>query len=587
MAVNGVDQEGFSAGQSVVLGKLRVPERLLWPLAVAGLLLVCWLAFGWQLGRVGLIDETEPKFAEAARQMLRTGDWITPTFNGEPRFDKPPLIYWLMLPAFGMVGVNEWGVRLPSALAGTGLVLLVFWALRTFTGSWQAAWVGGLATALSPLSLIWSRIGTAEMLLCLLIAGSLLAFFVGYARQSPTAYVSFYGWMALGTLTKGPVAIVLPVLTILLFLGLVGNWRAVLRELKPLRGCLILVLLTLPWYLAVTAINGEAFIDSFFGHHNFDRFVSVVDRHDNRTAVPVYFYWLVSLVGFLPWSPFLPLAVARLRVWQWRQWRERSRGEQLGLFALCWVVAVLAFFSLAVTKRVNYVLPLLPALSLLLGLLWADQTALKGRGFQGSALVASGVCALLAVLSLHSLRWLPEDPWLPDLPATLARQRVDWWGALLAGAMAGVGMLGVSLGRRRGSGLWLPLTYSLGCVGLIALTILPAMATVDLQRQLPLRQLAASVAQYQQMHPDRETSLVALGPVIKPSVVFYARQNVKFLQVSKKFRVRYLSQPHPDLLVLGSEKDLRLTQLRSEEYKLLASAGVYRLVRIDAQANAR
>ncbi|MFP4575239.1 MAG: ArnT family glycosyltransferase, partial [Coleofasciculus sp.] len=100
--------------------------------SVLGLAAICWVAFLWHLGSTGLVDETEPLFAEAARQMTVTGDWITPYFNGETRFDKPPLVYWLMAIGYHLIGVNEWAVRLPSAMSAIALTVLGFYTLRYF-----------------------------------------------------------------------------------------------------------------------------------------------------------------------------------------------------------------------------------------------------------------------------------------------------------------------------------------------------------------------------------------------------------------------------------------------------------------------
>src|SRR5919202_857487 len=122
----------------IVTNGLKSRERhwaLGWWLAILWLLLIGFLAFFWNLGNTGLIDETEPLFAEAARQMTVTGDWITPYFNGITRFDKPPLIYWLMAIAYSTFGVNEFAARLPSALAGLALTSLCFYTLRYF-GAW-------------------------------------------------------------------------------------------------------------------------------------------------------------------------------------------------------------------------------------------------------------------------------------------------------------------------------------------------------------------------------------------------------------------------------------------------------------------
>ena len=153
------------------------PPRLRMVASILGLMMLCWLAFFWHLGSIGLVDETEPLFAEASRQMLRTGDWITPYFNGETRFDKPPLIYWLQAIAYQGLGVNTWAVRLPSALAGLALTSFCFYTLLRFgapipspataapqeSSNWQSqrfwtcAWIGAAIAALNLETILWAR----------------------------------------------------------------------------------------------------------------------------------------------------------------------------------------------------------------------------------------------------------------------------------------------------------------------------------------------------------------------------------------------------------------------------------------------
>lgn len=194
-------------------------------ISILWLLLIGWLAFFWNLGSTGLIDETEPLFAESARQMTVTGDWITPFFNGETRFDKPPLIYWLMAIAYSALGVNEWAVRLPSALSASCLVSLGFYTLWSFgvvgagkprqpvegqiisvDSAVQESGVesqpsskfkrpnllcAGLGSALMMLNLetiVWARTGVSDMLLTGCMGGALLSFFWGMPSRQNQQY---------------------------------------------------------------------------------------------------------------------------------------------------------------------------------------------------------------------------------------------------------------------------------------------------------------------------------------------------------------------------------------------------------------
>lgn len=293
---------------------LAVTVSVLWLVLISG------VAFFWHLGSLGLIDETEPLFAEASRQMLVTGDWITPFFNGETRFDKPALIYWCQAIAYSIFGVNEWAVRLPSALAALGLISLALYTIQWYlaredyleqkvrpTRRWLTAALGAAIMALNPEMIVWGRAGVSDMLLVGCMDSALLCFFLGYAQPSKSQvkarwYLAFYILIAGAILTKGPVGIVLPSLIIGIFLLYMGNAKEVLREMRPLTGLLITLCLSLPWYVLVIWRNGENYINSFFGYHNVERFTSVVNRH----SAPWYFYFIIVLLGFAPYSVYLP-----------------------------------------------------------------------------------------------------------------------------------------------------------------------------------------------------------------------------------------------------------------------------------------
>ena len=424
-----------------------------WLLSLAWLCLIGWVAFFWNLGNIGLIDETEPLFAEAARQMTVTGDWITPYFNGETRFDKPPLIYWLMAIAYQTIGVNEWAVRLPSAIAAIALVSFGFYTLykhghyslsdrsskiikKLPTTRFLIPWIGAATMAFNPEMMTWGRIGVSDMLLTGCTCSALLAFFNGYVTQTKSPhstfnkwYLAFYILSALAVLTKGPVGIVLPVLIISSFLFYVGKFREVWREIFPLGGSLIFLAITLPWYVLVTLKNGRTYIESFFGYHNFERFTSVVNHH----AGPWYFYFLVVLVGFAPWSIYLPVAIAKTKFWQRRYWKNQPRQSHLSLFALFWFSCIFLFFTLAATKLISYVLPLMPAAAILIALFFGDVFLSKNR--DDKSIYFSGIFnvifwLVLGVAVLISHQWLGGDPAMPNFPEAIKES-----GLLIGGSL--------------------------------------------------------------------------------------------------------------------------------------------------------
>ncbi|UBF26847.1 hypothetical protein K9N68_02325 [Kovacikia minuta CCNUW1] len=212
--------------------------------------------------------------------------------------------------------------------------------------------------------------------------------------------------------------LVLPGGTIVLFLLYVGKFQEVLREMRPLWGLLIILGLALPWYILVTLANGEAFIDSFFGYHNLERFVSVVNRHRG----PWYFYFGVVLAGFAPWSLYLPVAIAHLQFWKRTIWCHQPRANQLGVFALVWLMTVFGFFTIAVTKLPSYILPLTPAAAILVALVWSSQTTQTARftrGMRVSVILNIAFFLLLMGALLYIPELLQGDPFLSRLPSLL------------------------------------------------------------------------------------------------------------------------------------------------------------------------
>lgn len=539
--------------------------------AVAALLVAVAIAFFWGLGTIGLIDETEPLFAEAARQMYATGDWITPYFNGVTRFDKPPLVYWAMAVGFHLFGVSAWSVRLPSALAAAGLTVFSFLTLQRYGHTTPqlptrpvafiiAATAGATAMALHPETLVWARSGVSDMLLSGCMGGALLCFFWGYAQGGKTGwYYAAYVLVALAVLAKGPVGIVIPGLIVTVFAIYLGQVLPLARELQLLRGMLLVLLLTVPWFVAVTAIHGQTYIDSFFGYHNYERFTDVVNGH----AAPWYFYFAVVAVGFLPWSPGLPFAMVRLRPWSVGYWRSQSRENQLGLFALIWFLVIFCFFTAAVTKLPSYVLPLMPAAAILVGLMWA---APYQRGTLFSAVASVITFALLAVASYLTPRWLGGDPVMPDFPRLVQESGAMTRGATVWGAAAAAGLL--LLLARRVRWLW---AVSAAAFAVFTITsVLPVAAIADSQRQLPLRQLAQTAVEQRQ--PDETLAMVGF---MKPSLVFYTQQSVLYIYSPDSETLRAVGQA----LVVGHPEEI--AQAAGEQPKeILQTAGTYQLARI-------
>ena len=571
----------YSIAAVVKLGRSPQVARflpLLW------ILLLSWLVFFNQLGSTGLLDETEPLFAEAARQMQVTGDWITPFFNGVTRFDKPPLIYWLMAIAYETIGVNEWAARLPSAISGTLLIGFCFYTLRFFehqlkprTGHLKILpFLGSAIFALNLQTLFFGRLGYSDMLLSVCFGGALFSFFLGYAhpgnpKVQTRFYLAFYGLLALAVLTKGPVGVVLPGAIVLIFLVCVGKLREVLREIKPVPGIVIFGVLSVPWYVLAYLRNGESFINSFFGYHNLERFTNVVNQHQGAW----YFHLLIVLIGFFPWSIYLPAAIVHSL--KSRPWRESPRSSHLGLFALIWFAVVLGFFTIAVTKYITYTLPLVPAAAILVTLWWGDQQQEAPKwGLKLSVYVSLGLCTALGGVMLYSPNWLNGDPSMPQLGLRMQAAQLPQIGFLiwLGGAIVGTFLI---FGRKM---RWFWGVNLVTYAAFILFFITPLVGVIDAERQLPLRQVAQTVIQVRQVN---EPIVMATDSFEKPSLVFYTQQPITFFNRSAKIKP-YLEQVRQQktqrsILMVTTPRTLNEAEILPQAYQLLKQIGVYRIIR--------
>ncbi|XWK87706.1 MAG: glycosyltransferase family 39 protein [Phormidium sp.] len=632
--------------------------KMVWVLSILWVLLIGWLAFFWHLGSVGLVDETEPLFAEAARQMVVTGDWITPYFNGETRFDKPALVYWLMAIAYQTIGVNEWAVRLPSALAALALTALGFYTLQRFGFSspqrgrgaeeqensvgagfvvsssalntdlsakpaptnskneaknsklpqYLSAWIGAALIALNPITIAWARTGVSDMLLSGCIGTSLFCFFIGYATKDESNsgenqqkfflnispwYIAFYVLSALAVLTKGPVGIVLPLIIIAGFVIYLGNWREVWREMRPVWGSLIFSAIALPWYILCYLRNGNAFIDAFFGYHNVERFTQVVNRH----SAPWYFYFLVVLVGFFPWSIYLPLAIAKLRFWQGKKWRNSPRSNQLALFALAWFFGIFGFFTIAVTKLPSYVIPLMPAAAILVALLFSEQIDFvlsekflitnqekfqTNKGLFWSGIFNVVLCISIAGLLLYLPKILGYDPAIPDLRQLLEKSGLTFRGFLIWGISA-IALIFLLQHPRRLS--FLVVANFIAFVAFLTFVLTPASFLLDSARQMPLRELSAVIKEVE--NPGEELFMIGFK---KPSVVFYTQRNVKYLEgFNETFNyMKKTAAANPNrtsVLILSQSNQVDRELLNTTPHQVLAKTKAYKLIRVLVSGN--
>ncbi|HIK12943.1 MAG TPA: glycosyltransferase, partial [Oscillatoriaceae cyanobacterium M33_DOE_052] len=469
-----------------------------------------------------------------------------------------------------------------------------------------APFIGAAVMALNMETITWGRIGVSDMLLTGCTCGALLAFFLAYAGAH-SWYWAFYILMALAVLTKGPVGIVLPGLIVGGFLLYVGKFREVIREMKIWQGMGIFILITLPWYVLVILANGENYINTFFGYHNLERFTSVVNRH----GAPWYFYFVVILVGFAPWSAYLPWSMARLEFWRRRFWQRQPREEHLGLFALIWLVVIFGFFTVAATKLPSYILPAIPGAAILVALGLAASPGLS-KGLRWSGWANTVLLLVFAVLVVYLPQEMERDPAMPDFRNALIESGLPTVAGLILGltAVAGGGVLWLIRGTgvppdqsppppvsplffwakaqlrtisvsRSSSLLWA--VNGVGFIACFVLTVMPTYLLLDAHRQLPIRELAAIIAEVRQ--PGEEVVMIAFE---KPSLVFYSQAHVTFFRRSLDAR-EYLATKADEggsVLILGWPNKVRGVGVRlhrERDRELVYQVGNYQLVRVDKE----
>lgn len=319
------------------------------------------------LGNHGLWNPDEPRYAQVAAEMLASGEFMVPHLNGELYNQKPPLHFW-SIAAFGSLrgGVDEVAARLPSALAGIGILVLVFLIGRRLFDD-RTAWLAVLVFGSSARLLWQGRTGQIDMQLVFWVTLSMYLFVRGHLASDPRWYPWFFVACGFGGLAKGPVGLLPPLLSIVAYLWVTGQ-RQEVKQLRIGRGLLIWIGIMCLWLLPAALTAGFDYLRYLVIDQNLGRYARPSGHHR-----PFYYFLTVIPGDFFPWSFFLPTAL----ILGWRRLRSSvetaAKGEfWLGaparrgfLLCLCWMVVTVVFFSLSPGKRTVYVLTMYPGMSLL------------------------------------------------------------------------------------------------------------------------------------------------------------------------------------------------------------------------------
>jgi 4-amino-4-deoxy-L-arabinose transferase-like glycosyltransferase len=337
-------------------------NRLMWRETglLAAVLFLLWFAI---CGVRPLSVPDEGRYPEVAREMLQSGDYVTPHLNGVAFLDKPILYYWLQTVSYRVLGVNTWSVRLMPVLFGVLGAVLVFVASGQLFNR-RAAYLAVAALVCNPLYFGASQYANMDLEVAIWVTATLILFLLGRQqaegswRRRCTFWLA-YASMGCGVLTKGLIGAVFPLMAIGVWVIVGWRWRELLRWYLA-SGSAIFLLVCLPWYVAVQKANPE-FFHYFFIYQQFERFSS----GGFNNALPFWFYVPVLLAGLLPWSLWLPKALYnQYRCAFGKDALDKSDVRQL---LLLWPALVFIFFSIPQSKIVGYILPVLPPLAMLFG----------------------------------------------------------------------------------------------------------------------------------------------------------------------------------------------------------------------------
>ena len=409
-------------------------------------LLLFAFAFIWfsNLEYRKLVNPDEGRYAEIPREMVASGDWTTPRLNDIKYFEKPALQYWATAAAYTVFGEHHWTARLWSALTGFLGVLMVFYTGRRLFGE-ETGWNSALVLASSLLYVLIGHVNTLDMGVSFLLSAAVCSFCLAQsdatdARKRRHWMLAAWAALALAVLSKGLIGLVLPGAALVLYVLIERDWRLPAR-LHLVPGLCLFLLITVPWFVAVSLANPE-FARFFFIHEHFERFLT---KAHGRYQAPYYFI-PVLLAGMLPWTVTLVDALARA----WK--RAPEKDFQAQRFLLLWAAVVFVFFSASSSKLVSYILPMFPALALLIG---ARLTQISPRWLAWQALPAALAGVALLALIPGIARWASRE-----VPAELFQHYAVWLTAAAALQIMGAAAAAWLAWRRRSAAALAMLAFS-------------------------------------------------------------------------------------------------------------------------------
>lgn len=520
---------------------MRPPHTLLAVLTLAALCL-----FFVDLGGSAIWDANEAFYVETPREMIERGDYVFPTFNYEPRVNKPVLSYWIVAAFYQVFGVSVAVQRVPIAMGGALLVLITFALGRLAypnAGDRDTAVKAGLWAALglavSPRLVMFSRRIFIDIYITLFMAATLLFFALAerYPERRRLFLSSMYVAVGLGVLTKGPVAVALPGLVFLIYLLAHRELRRVTQMMIP-AGILIVLAIVVPWYAALYQRDGWTHIASFFLGENLGRFSDGIGFDTDRG--PLFYLGVLFSDGF-PWALMLFPAIALW--WRSRRGIALSNGDaahstqhgaatRIQSLLFIWIAAIVVFFSFSASKQDLYIYPVMPAIAALGG----AAIAAFAPGARWVAAVIGGLFALLGAGILYIFQMSANVYQVNGVVAVS-----------LIGILGGLATLALAISGRWHKGLLAILAAGILVNWILVLRVLPSF-----EKYKPVPPITRFLEP--RLGPD---DVVAHYSVAMPSMVYYLRRHVEVTYDRQTF-IQIMRQPKTVYGILWTAEYARL-----------------------------
>ena len=504
-------------------------------------LLVAWaLVCLPNLGISSLWDIDEGNNAEAAYEMMESGNWIVPTYNYNLRVDKPALLYWLQIASYNTFGVNEFAARFPSALGGL-FSLFATYALATIMFGASTGFFAGLILLAMPAWAGSAHFANPDSLLNACVAWSFFVFFKGYQNNNSTWLLWGGIITGIGMLAKGPIALALPLLIIVLFL-LWERQPKRLLSIHLLSALFLFFLVAGPWYIWVGVETKFLWHKGFFFTHNLGRFSTAMENHSG----PWFYYLLVIAIGSAPWSAFIGMTFLNTKKELFNTEPSSNTIYDRSAIRLLatWIAVVLIFFSISSTKLPNYILPLYPAIAILTAramLAWKNETHAYPNWLPKTGMVLLVFIGIITSVAMILVSTQADISWIKGRKIPRLEQM-----AFIGLIPITCGIIALMLAAKKNR----IATLALLCLGSIGFT-----GALGAWNGSNLNEIKAPKLLSQFLPEDHLTReiVIATHDWFQPSITFYCKRQINTLTSEEEVK-QFLEQPIPAYVFMPEKK---------------------------------